>query len=75
LRIASYGAMRKYMVEDKKNFDPRKLYKVAQQAMTGICKARYEAFCAAGQASKIKVIGLEEMNKRYSKGELDPIVN
>jgi fructose-bisphosphate aldolase class II len=43
--------------------------------MTGICKARYEAFGAAGQASKIKVIGLEEMNKRYSKGELDPIVN
>ncbi|WP_347257413.1 class II fructose-bisphosphate aldolase [Methylocaldum sp.] len=74
LRIASYGAMRKYMVEDKKNFDPRKVYKEAQKAMTSICAARYEAFGAAGQASKIKVISLEEMNKRYSKGELDPVV-
>lgn len=75
LRIASYGAMRKYMVDDKKNFDPRKLFKVAQTAMAGICKARYEAFGSAGQASKIKVISLEDMSQRYSKGELDPIVN
>ncbi len=74
LRIASYGAMRKFMVEDRKNFDPRKLYKEAQKAMTSICTARYEAFGAAGQASKIKVIGLEDMGKRYSKGELDPVV-
>lgn len=74
LRIASYGAMRKFMVEDRKNFDPRKLYKEAQKAMTSICTARYEAFGAAGQASKIKVISLEEMGKRYSKGELDPVV-
>ncbi|CAI8757815.1 class II fructose-bisphosphate aldolase [Methylocaldum szegediense] len=74
LRIASYGAMRKFMAEDRKNFDPRKLYKEAQKAMTSICTARYEAFGAAGQASKIKVISLEEMSKRYSKGELDPVV-
>ena len=41
-----------------------------------ICKARYEAFGAAGQASKIKkVFNLEEMQKRYDKGELDPKVN
>lgn len=74
LRIASYGAMRKFMVEDRKNFDPRKVYKEAQKAMTSICTARYEAFGAAGQASKIRIIGLEDMNKRYSKGELDPVV-
>ncbi|WP_442499752.1 class II fructose-bisphosphate aldolase [Methylococcus capsulatus] len=41
LRIASYGAMRRFMVEDRKNFDPRKLYKAAQTAMTAICRARY----------------------------------
>jgi len=44
--------------------------------MTGICKARYEAFGAAGMASKItKVYSLEDMQKRYDKGELDPRVN
>jgi fructose-bisphosphate aldolase, class II len=75
LRIASYGAMRKFMVEEKKNFDPRKLFKEAQKAMTGICRDRFEAFGSAGQASRIKVIGLEDMNKRYSHGELDPIIN
>jgi fructose-bisphosphate aldolase class II len=41
-----------------------------------IYEARYEAFGAAGQASKIKkVYNLEEMQKRYDKGELDPKVN
>jgi fructose-bisphosphate aldolase, class II len=75
LRIASYGAMRKFMVDEKKNFDPRKLFKEAQKAMTGICRDRFEAFGSAGQASRIKVIGLEEMNKRYSHGELDPVIN
>ena len=44
--------------------------------MSGICAARYEAFGAAGQASKItKVYNLEDMQKRYDKGELDPKVN
>ena len=44
--------------------------------MTSICSACYEAFGAAGQASKIKkVFNLEEMQKRYDKGELDPKVN
>jgi fructose-bisphosphate aldolase class II len=43
--------------------------------MKEICKARYESFGCAGQASKIKVLSLEEMTKRYAKGELDPRVN
>jgi fructose-bisphosphate aldolase class II len=74
LRIVSYGAMRKFMVEDKKNFDPRKVYQVAQDAMSALCKARFEAFGSAGQASKIKVVRLEAMTQRYAQGELDPIV-
>jgi fructose-bisphosphate aldolase class II len=75
LRVAAYGAMRKLMAEDRKNFDMRKLFKAAQQAMSGVCKIRYEAFGAAGQASKIrKVFSLEEMSARYSKGELDPVI-
>ena len=43
--------------------------------MKDICKQRYEAFGTAGNASKIKVIGLEDMVKRYESGELDPRVN
>ena len=76
LRMASTGAIRKHLAENKANFDPRKFLKDATKAMTGICQARYEAFGAAGQASKIKkVFNLEEMQKRYDKGELDPKVN
>ena len=40
-----------------------------------IVKARYEAFGCAGQASKIRVIGLEAMASRYSAGELEPRVS
>ena len=75
LRIASTGAMRKLMAENRKEFDPRKIFAVATKAMKDICKARYEAFGSAGQASKIKPLNLEQMTARYAKGELDPIVN
>ena len=43
--------------------------------MKEICRARYETFGCAGQASKIKVMSLEAMTSRYAKGELDPKVN
>jgi len=73
LRMASTGSIRKFLAEDRKNFDPRKYLKEATKAMSGICKQRYEAFGTAGQASKItKVFSLEEMQKRYDKGELAP---
>ncbi|MCK9529305.1 MAG: fructose-bisphosphate aldolase class II [Gammaproteobacteria bacterium] len=72
LRMASTGAIRRHMAEDRKNFDPRKYYKEATKAMAGICRARYEAFGSVGKASKIKVVSLENMAVRYAKGELDP---
>lgn len=75
LRMASTGAIRKFLAENRKEFDPRKYLKAASKAMSEICKARYEAFGAAGQASKIKPISLEAMAKRYASGELDPKVN
>jgi fructose-bisphosphate aldolase class II len=75
LRMASTGAIRKHLAENKANFDPRKYYKEAEKAMIGICTERFEAFGAAGQAAIIKPISLEAMTQRYSKGELDPIVN
>jgi fructose-bisphosphate aldolase class II len=75
LRMASTGAVRKFLAENKKEFDPRKFLIASTKAMREICKARYEAFGTAGNASKIKSISLEAMVKRYDKGELDPRVN
>jgi fructose-bisphosphate aldolase class II len=75
LRMASTGAIRKYLHDKPSDFDPRKYLKAATVAMKDICKARYEAFGTAGNASKIKPINLEDMFKRYASGELDPRVN
>ena len=75
LRMASTGAIRKHLAENKSNFDPRKFLKASTAAMKEICKARYEAFGCAGHASKIKAISLDDMRKRYESGELDPKVN
>ncbi len=68
LRLASTGAIRKFLAENPKEFDPRKYYTAAKNAMKEICKARYEAFGAAGQASKLrgKEKSLEEMAKFYN---------
>lgn len=74
IRLAMTGAIRRHMNQDKSNFDPRKFLKEATAAAKEICKARFEAFGCAGQASKIKAIKLDDMAARYAKGELDPIV-
>jgi fructose-bisphosphate aldolase class II len=75
LRMASTGAIRQFLVKDRKNFDPRKFYKEATKAMQAICAHRYEAFGSAGMASRItQVHSLEAMQRRYDKGELAPRV-
>lgn len=71
LRLASTGAIRRHLAQNTSNFDPRKYFKASTDAMYEICKARYEAFGCAGQASKIKALSLEEMFMRYERGELD----
>ncbi|MFW5426193.1 MAG: class II fructose-bisphosphate aldolase [Methylophagaceae bacterium] len=70
LRMASTGSIRRYLTqkENASDFDPRKFYKVALEAMSTICQARYEAFGSAGHASKIKVLSLGEMVGRYNVG-------
>ncbi len=75
LRMASTGAIRKFMHDKPAEFDPRKYLAAATKGMSGICKARYEAFGTAGNASKITALSLETMTDRYKKGELDPKVN
>lgn len=75
LRLASTGAIRRYLYKNPAQFDPRKYLGEATKAMKSICKARYESFGTAGQASKIKAISLEDMYQRYQNNELDPRVN
>ena len=65
LRMASTGAIRRHLEENKSNFDPRKAFKASTDAMAEICQARYEAFGAAGQASKITAKSLETMIDFY----------
>ena len=65
LRMASTGAIRKHLAENASNFDPRKFLKESTKAMKDICKARYEAFGCAGNASKIKAKSLEKMVSYY----------
>ena len=75
LRLAATGAIRQDLAQGKKNFDPRKFLMAATKAMRQICKDRYEQLGSAGNASKIRSISLDDMARRYAKGELDPHVN
>ena len=75
LRLASTGSIRRHLEENKSNFDPRKYLTAATEGMSEICKSRYEAFGAAGNASKIRPISMETMFERYLSGELDPRIN
>ncbi|NOZ37382.1 MAG: fructose-bisphosphate aldolase class II [Gammaproteobacteria bacterium] len=65
LRMASTGSVRKHLAENPANFDPRKFLKEATKGMMEICKGRFEAFGAAGNADKIKAITLEKMISFY----------
>jgi fructose-bisphosphate aldolase class II len=74
IRLAMSGAMRRGMALHPTEFDPRKFFKDATAAAKDLCQLRFEAFGSAGKASQIKVIPLEQMAQRYSKGELAAIV-
>jgi len=72
LRLASTGAIRRFMAQHPAEFDPRKYLQESVKAMMEICKDRYQAFGCAGQGSKIKAISLEKMVKLYDSGKLTP---
>lgn len=74
LRLASTGAMRRFLAENPTDFDPRKPQIAAMQAMKTLCVARYQAFGAEGMASKIQALSLDKMATRYAQGELVQIV-
>lgn len=77
LRMVFTGAVRRFlaMPDHRSEFDPRKFLLEATQGMKELCKARYEAFGSAGQASKIKAMTTDQMAERYRKGELKSIVH
>ncbi|MFQ3323605.1 MAG: fructose-bisphosphate aldolase class II [Pseudomonadales bacterium] len=75
LRLASTGAVRRFLAQNPSEFDPRKFLSATTVAMKDICKARYEAFGSAGQASKITPRSLESMFGSYEAGELDAKIN
>ena len=70
LRLASTGAIRRFLAENPAEFDPRKYFNESLVAMRDICIARYEAFGCAGHASQLKPLSLAEMQERYSAGTL-----
>ncbi|GLX82720.1 class II fructose-bisphosphate aldolase [Thalassotalea eurytherma] len=74
LRLASTGATRRFLAHNPSEFDPRKFLAETTKAMTDICVDRYEAFGAAGNASKIKPISLDNMFTRYESGELNALI-
>ena len=74
LRLASTGAIRRFLATHKSEFDPRKYLKASTDAMRDICIARYEAFGSAGRASQIKAVSLDHMADQYVKGLLSQIV-
>ncbi len=74
LRLASTGAVRRFLADNPSEFDPRKFLTQTITAMKDICVDRYEAFGTAGNADKIRVLSLESMQQRYDAGELKQVV-
>lgn len=66
-RLAWTAAVREVMAKDPAEFDPRTFLKPAIANMQEVCKARYQEFWTAGNASKIKQISLDDFATRYQK--------
>jgi fructose-bisphosphate aldolase class II len=73
-RLAMTGIFRRVAEQDKSQFDPRKFLTPALQAMQDLCRDRFERFETAGKASKIKLISVADMARKYASGEFDPKV-
>lgn len=71
-RMAMTGQFRRVATEKPREFDPRKFLKPAMDALRDLCRDRFERFGTAGNASKIRVIPMDEMANRYAAGQLDP---
>jgi fructose-bisphosphate aldolase class II len=70
LRLAMTGAMRRLMAQKPEEFDPRKFFAAATEAVRVLCRSRFEAFGCAGQAARIQPLTLDIMSERYVNGAL-----
>ena len=75
IRLAMTAAIRRTMAEDPSKFDPRDFLKPAREAAKKICIERYQQFGAAGKASLIKAVSLNEIAQRYQSGVLAQMVH
>lgn len=75
IRLAMTAAIRRTMAEDPSKFDPRDYLKPAREAAKKICIERYQQFGAAGKASLIKAVSLNEIAQRYQSGALAQMVH
>jgi len=71
-RMAITGQFRKVAKSNPAEFDPRKFLIPAMKEMEALVRERFEAFGTAGNASKIKVLSLDAMAKRYADKTLSP---
>jgi fructose-bisphosphate aldolase, class II len=74
LRLAAAAEFRRVAFTSRSEFDPRKFLKPAMDAMSKVCRDRFEAFGCAGQAQHIKVKPMSEMARLYASGALDPVI-
>lgn len=65
LRLALTGAIRQVFAKHPDEFDPRKYLAPGIEAMSAVCRDRFEQFGSAGYATRIKPIALPEMAARY----------
>lgn len=69
-RLAITAAVREALASKPEEFDPRHFLKPSIKYMQNVCSERYQAFGAAGHASKIKPVSLDDFAAKYAKGEL-----
>jgi fructose-bisphosphate aldolase class II len=71
-RLAMTAEFRRVALTRRDEFDPRKFLKPAMDRMRDLCRNRFEQFETAGKASKIKVLPMSAMAKRYASAALAP---
>jgi len=69
LRLAATGAVRKHIMENPGNFDPRKFLSEATKAMKEVCRSRFLAFGSSGWGQAIKPRNHETMAVGYEDGK------
>jgi len=71
-RLAMAVEFRRVATQNPAEFDPRKFLKPSMDALSALCRNRFEAFGTAGRASRIKPLPLAAMARRYQSGSLVP---